>query len=102
MKLDRHCPVGLQEFQQFIVGPFQVVLLREKTKDGNDPDNLSAGLQNYACRQVLLVGQERSIRLALLKLAHALLHRAPEQTGAAQERLQRGCFNQSDLQRSPQ
>jgi len=91
--LDGNCRVGFEKFKQFVVRPFQAVLLREKTKDGYNPDDLSAALENYASGQVLLKGQEGGFRLSFLKLAHPLLDRTPEHTGAAQKRLQGVCFD---------
>src|ERR1700676_5636223 len=86
-------PLLFQEFQQFIIDPFEAVLLREKTKDSDESDNLAAGLQNYAGRQVFLEGQASCSWLAVLNCAHALLDRAAEHAGTTQDGLQGACFD---------
>src|SRR5260370_29430030 len=93
LKLDGNGCVGFQKLQQFIIGPFQAVLLWQETKERDDPNNRAAGLQDYASRKLLLKGQEKCLQLAFLELARTLLDRAPEHSGAAQEGLQGVCLN---------
>src|SRR5260370_40746343 len=92
LKLDGNGCVGFQKLQQFIIGPFQAVLLWQETKEGDDPNNLAAGLQDYASRQLLLKGQEKCLQLTFLELAPTLLHPAPQHSRAPPKRVQGGCL----------
>src|SRR5260370_17898990 len=87
LKLDGNGCVGFQKLQQFIIGPFQAVLLWQETKERDDPNNLAAGLQDYASRQLLLKGQEKCLQLTFLELARTLSYPPTLPSGPPQQRL---------------
>src|SRR5260370_39112464 len=90
LKLDGNGCVSLQELQQFIIGPFQAVLLWQETKERDDPNNLAAGLQDYASRQLLLKGEEKCLQLTFLELARTLLDLPPGNFGAPKKKIAGG------------
>src|SRR5580704_9829226 len=91
--LDGDGSVGLQEFQQFKIGPFQASLPGEKAKYGKNSHNFSARFQSDASSQIALMGKERRTWLAIPKLAHALMNRSAKHAHARGEGLKSHRFH---------